>query len=329
MKTFPMFLKMTGRHVVVVGGAEQAAQKARLIARTEARLLILAPRLEPELAGVVAAGRADHDAGRVGPETFEGAVLVFIATGCPGADAAMQALAVEARALVNVVDQPALCDAFTPSIVDRDPLVVAIGTEGNAPVLGRMVRARIETLLEPSLGAFAALAGRLRPEVAQHVPEAARRPFWRWVFGDAPRRLQAAGDLAAARARIDAAIAAGGAPGQSRSGSITVIGTGTGAADLLSLRAMRHLQEADILLVTDGTGPEILELARRDAERVSLAPGTDGSVRLLDEAAAGRVTVWLVPGSADLPSGGWPASARALGIVVNAVSAAVDPTPVG
>ena len=119
MKTFPMFLQMQGRRVVIAGGGEQAAQKCRLILKTEATITILADALEPELADLHTAGLITWDHGSICPDSFADTALVFIATGCPGIDAALHALAKCAGAVVNVVDQPDLCDAITPSIVDR------------------------------------------------------------------------------------------------------------------------------------------------------------------------------------------------------------------
>ena len=128
MKTFPMFLQMAGRRVVIAGCGEQAAQKTRLMLKTEAVIEVLAPQLEPELAELAAQGRVIQRAGPITPASFADTALCFIATGCPGMDAALHDLAKIAGATVNVVDQPELCDAITPSIVDRDPVVVAIGT---------------------------------------------------------------------------------------------------------------------------------------------------------------------------------------------------------
>ena len=135
MKTFPMFLQMAGRRVVIMGGGEQAAQKARLILKTEATVEIWAATFDAELSDLAASGRVTLHDGPITPNSFSDTALAFIATGCPGADMALHVLAKEAGAIVNVVDQPQLCDAITPSIVDRDPVVVAIGTEGAAPVL--------------------------------------------------------------------------------------------------------------------------------------------------------------------------------------------------
>lgn len=265
MKTFPMFLQLAGRHVVIVGGAEQAAQKARLMLKTEARLVLVAPELDPELAALVAEGRAEQ-VKTLSLEVFRGAALVFVATGCVGLDYAVHALAKEAGALVNVVDRPALCDAVTPSIVDRDPLVVAISTEGTSPVLARQIRAQMETLLEPALGGLAALAGRLRPEVARCIPRAERRFFWDWVFSGPPREAMARGAAREAAALVKHALASGGA--REAQGAIALVGAGPGAGDLLTLRALRLLQDADVIYYDRQVDPAVLELARRDAERV-------------------------------------------------------------
>ncbi len=265
MKTFPMFLQMAGRHVVIVGGGEQAAQKARLMIKTEARLVLVAPELDPELADLVQQGRAEQVA-TLTIDVFRDAALVFVATGCVGLDYAVHALAKAAGALVNVVDRPALCDATTPSLVDRDPVVVAISTEGTAPVLARQIKSQMESLLEPALGDLAALAGRLRPEVARQIPRSERRFFWDWVFGGSPRQAMARGAAREAASMIKDALATGKlAPVQ---GAIALVGAGPGAADLLTLRALRLLQEADVIYYDRLVDPAVLELARRDAERV-------------------------------------------------------------
>ncbi|SEP54853.1 siroheme synthase CysG [Thalassovita taeanensis] len=268
MKSFPMFLRMADRRVVIAGGGEQAAQKARLVLKTEAALTFLAPTLDDELAAIVASGRANHDAGPITLDSFANTALVFIGTGCPGNDAALHALAKQAGATVNVVDQPDLCDATTPSIVDRDPVVVAIGTEGTAPVLARRLKTDIEQMLDPRLGSFAALAGRLRSAVAAHVPRDQRRAFWRWTFNGTPWQSHKRGAEREAADLLKTAIAGHGAPGTPAQGQITLVGAGPGARDLLTLRAVERLQEADVIFYDRLVDPDVLELARRDAERV-------------------------------------------------------------
>jgi len=274
MKTFPMFLQMAGRRVVIVGGGEQAAQKTRLILKTEAKIEIWADALDPELSDLAQQGRIAHHSEVITPAVFEDTSLVFVATGCPGADSALHALAKAGGATVNVVDQPALCDAITPSIVDRDPVVVAIGTEGTAPVLARQIKTKMEQQLEPRLGELAALAGRLRDAAAARLGPRQRRDLWRWVFNDQPRQLFTSGAERDAAKMIKTAIETGDF-GATEGGSVSLVGAGPGAKDLITLRGVQRLQEADVIYYDRLLDPEILELARRDADRVYVgkAPG--------------------------------------------------------
>ncbi|MEL6211650.1 MAG: NAD(P)-dependent oxidoreductase, partial [Pseudomonadota bacterium] len=236
-----MFIKTTGRRIVVVGGGEQAAQKARLILKTDAEIVLAAPTLDDELSALVATGRAAHHAGPITAELFQDTAMVFIGSGCPGVDAALHAVAKAAGAAVNVVDQPDLCDLTTPALVDRDPVVVAIGTEGTAPVLARQIKTKLEQDLEQNLGGLAAMAGRLRSAVAARVPRDQRRPLWAWVFGGALRQMWARGHESAAADALKSAIAAGGAPHEEGVGAISLVGAGPGARDLLTLRAVQRL----------------------------------------------------------------------------------------
>lgn len=267
MKAFPMFICTTGRKVVLVGGGEQAAQKARLLLKSDAQLVIIASDLEDELRVLVQQGRATHETS-LSIGGLRGAAMVFIGTGCPGFDAAAHGIAKAAGCMVNVVDQPELCDMTTPAIVDRDPIVIAIGSEGTAPVLTRDIKTKLEEMLPLNLGGLAALAGRLRPSVSQKVPRDKRRAFWAWVFkGDVRNQWTRGAERDAARA-IKAAIGAGGAPAQTDKGHISLVGAGPGARDLMTLRAVERLQEADVIFYDRLVDPDVLELARRDAERV-------------------------------------------------------------
>jgi len=268
MKSFPMFIRTSGRRVVIAGGGEQAAQKARLILKTDADIVIAALELDQELSALVDAGRAVWHRQPITSALFDGAAMAFVASGCPATDACLHALAKAARCPVNVVDQPALCDITTPSIVDRDPVIVAIGTEGTAPVLARRVKTQVEQMLPPQIGGLAALAGRLRGAVAARIPHHSRRAFWRWVFNDAPAALWTRGEERQAAALIKSAVATGQAPGTDSTGSIALVGAGPGAKDLLTLRAVQRLQEADVIFYDRLVDPEVLELARRDAERI-------------------------------------------------------------
>lgn len=274
MKTFPMFLQMQGRRVIIAGGGEQAAQKCRLILKTEASIILLAPALDPELSDLHAQGRVEWCQGAITPANFADAALVFVATGCPANDACLHMLAKTAGATVNVVDQPHLCDAITPSIVDRSPVVVAIGTEGTAPVLARQIKTKVEQLLEPRLGDLAALAGRLRDRASLRLEPRQRRDLWRWVFSGSIRQKHASGSEREAAQMIKTAIDTEYFGGD-EIGSVSLIGAGPGSKDLITLRGVQRLQEADIIYYDRLVDPEILDLARRDAERVYVgkAPG--------------------------------------------------------
>ena len=300
MKNFPMFLRMDGRRVVLCGGGEEVARKARLILKTEARITILADALDAELQGLVASGRAAHVTEAAG--VFDDAALTFIGTGDDALDLELAHAARAAGTVVNVIDRPELCDAFTPSIVDRDPVVVAIGTEGAAPVLGRAIKTEVETMLSPRLGSFVALAGRLRGAVADRFAPGARRGFWEWAFaGEALRAHQAGRERAAAQILKDA-IEAGQTP--ESKGHIALVGAGPGARDLLTLRAVQRMQQADVIFYDRLVDPEVLELARRDADRVYVGKDVgacawpqDKIDRLIvAEAAQGRRVVRLKSG---------------------------------
>lgn len=294
MNFFPMFLRMTDRDVVVVGGGETAAQKVRLLRKSKARITVHAPDLCSELRTLVTSGEIAVVNGALTSATFEGAALVFLATGCPGIDASLYPIVRDARALVNVVDQPELCEANTPSIVDRAPLVVAIGTEGSAPILGRQIKTRIEEILEPDLGRFVRLAGGLRPTVARLVPKEQRRGFWRWVFAGPPRHLFTTGHEIEASELIGAAIGRNGAPDQSTGGVLSLVPYVTRVPDLLTLRAVQRLQEAD-LVIHRKEDTALLELARRDAERMIIADTMNAMIQAQAAVALGERVVWMMP----------------------------------
>ncbi|MEM9044116.1 MAG: NAD(P)-dependent oxidoreductase [Pseudomonadota bacterium] len=264
MKNFPLFLNTVDETIIVVGGGEAAAQKCRLVSRSQARLRIMAVKLNDELAALVSSNRAEHIKAALDPGELH-ARLVIIATECAAFDAAAADLAREAGALVNVVDRPLLCDVNMPAIVDRDPVIVAIGTEGAAPVLARRIKSSLETMLEPGLGELAALAGRLRPEVAHRVAPRDRRAFWEWFFGPIRQTARELG-LAESQAAVDQVLDTGQIPNRS-TGRITLIEVPVRDPDLIPLRAVARLQSADHLATDDLTPKDILELARRDAER--------------------------------------------------------------
>ena len=301
MRAFPMFIKTTDRKVVIAGGGEEATQKFRLLSKTDARIILCAKILNTELTDAVETGRAVHFADPVTRQIFADVAMVFIATGDSTKDEALHGLAKEAGALVNVVDNPPLCDMTTPSIVDRDPVVIAIGTEGTVPVLARLIKTKMEGMLSPNLGGLAALAGRLRSCVNGVFP-GRQRAFWAWVFRGAPMAHFARGRDALGQKVIEDAIVAGEIPADKTRHPISVISTDDQGYDLLTLRAVACLQEADVIFLEPDIDEAILELPRRDARRISMGNGNkDRSLALKDavhmQDKGQRVAMVLAPNS--------------------------------
>lgn len=295
MRYFPMFLDMAGRTVLLAGGGEQIAQKARLLKRTEARLALMAEELIPELRDLVEAGRAAHVAADLAPEAIDGADYVFIATEDDDLDAEIADHARGAGAVVNMIDKPDQCDMITPALVDRDPVVVAIGTEGAAPVLAKAIKTSLEQMLPGSLGPFIAMIGRQRDLVAASVEGERRLAFWNWAVKGAPWRRWLAGDEAGAEAMIAEAASDGGAP-QGAAGGFSMIEI-PAAPDLAPLRAVQRLQEAAVILHPKGIDEGLFDLARRDALRKPLTgcPRHDAEARDALRAAEGPVVALVTP----------------------------------
>ncbi len=264
LNAFPVFMRVEGEVVAIVGGGEEALAKARLLGQSSASLRIVAKNAEPALLDFIARHGAVHIEADYTPDHLEGAAMVFAATAVEALDARISADARRMGIPVNAVDRPELCDFFTPALVNRAPVAVAIGTEGAGPVLAQMIRARIDQMLSPSLGALANLAASFRGAVENVLPKGNRRRFWSDFFNGSPARAVAAGDLSRAH---DAAteLLLSRTPS---SGHIALVGAGPGAEDLLTLRAQRLLMEADVI-VFDALVPEaVVAMGRRDAERM-------------------------------------------------------------
>ncbi|MEZ2332494.1 siroheme synthase CysG [Mesorhizobium sp. RCC_202] len=264
LNAFPVFMRVDGEAVAIIGNGEEALAKARLLAQSSATLRIIADDAEPELLKFIAVASAEHVDAAYEAAHLEGAVLAFAASGNEALD---RRVVDDARRLgipVNAVDRPELCDFFTPALVNRAPVVIAIGTEGAGPVLAQMLRVRIDRMLSPSLGRLAALAASFRT-TAERLPKGnRRRQFWSNFFAGAPAKAIENGEIAKAHdAALDLLVS--NAPAQ---GHIALVGAGPGAEDLLTLRAHRLLMEADAI-VYDALVPEaIVAMGRRDAERL-------------------------------------------------------------
>lgn len=276
MKHLPIFVALEAESVLVVGGGEVAARKIAMLARTGARITVVAPALCPELASAAAGGRLEHHCRPFRDSDIEQRRLVYSATDDAAVNRRVSALCQARNIPVNVVDDPALCSFITPSIVYRDPVQIAVSTGGASPVLARLLRARLETMVPASYGELARLMSRFRERVQARLPEGpARRGFWERVLQGPVAELLFAGRREAASAAMEAALDREGGVDSLPGGEVYLVGSGPGDPDLLSFRALRLMQQADVV-VYDRLVPEgILELVRRDAERVYVGKERD------------------------------------------------------
>ena len=264
MDYLPVFLRLAGELAVVVGGGHVAARKVDWLLRAGARVTVLAPQLAPALALRVARGELTHVADPFAPARLAGAATVIAASDDRALNAAVSRAARARRIPVNVVDAPGLSSFIFPAIIDRSPLVVAVSSAGASPVLSRRVRAQIEALLPARLGALARFLGARRAAVKRVLAPAARRAFWeRLIDGRAAGEVLGGNETAAARSFARELRTSGGARGE-----VYLIGAGPGDPELLTLRALQLLQQADVILYDRLVPDAILERARRDAERV-------------------------------------------------------------
>ena len=266
MDYLPIFFDVRDQPCLVVGGGEVAARKSALLLRAGARLTVLAPSLHPAFGADLAASRITHRAAGFRDEDLDGFILAIAATDDDAVNRAVAAAAKLRRIPVNVVDQPALCSFIMPSIIDRAPVIVAVSSGGASPVLARLLRARLETLIPAGYGRLAALAAVFRDQVKARFKPTERRRFWERVLQGPIAELVFAGREDAARKALretieDTRVAAGG-------GEVSLIGAGPGDPDLLTFRALRLMQRADVVVYDRLVSQPVLDLVRRDAERI-------------------------------------------------------------
>ena len=263
LNTFPLSYKVKGQRIVIIGGGEEALNKARLVAKTTALVVIISPRIEADFSAlaVTIMQRPFSDA------DLDGVALVFVTDHGPEGQAAKRAA--RARKIpLNVVDVPEDCDFYTPSIIERAPLTIAVSSEGEAPVLARLIRARIEAMLAPEIGALARLAGAMRTRVAAALSDGvSRRRYYEALLASPEIEASAVdgGELGEAEALLGRHIAAVAEPG-----IVHLIGAGPGAEDLLTLRAQRLLQQADVIVHDQLVPDAVIDMGRRDAQRIAV-----------------------------------------------------------
>lgn len=277
MDYLPLFHNLQGRKCLIVGGGDIALRKVRPLLEAGARVVVVAPDVCPAVADLADKGEIRLLRKSFHPDDLNGVVLAIAATDNPEVNAQVSRWARERSLPVNVVDNPALCSVIFPAIVDRSPVQVAISTGGSGPVLARLLRGKLETLLPANLGRLARLAERFRTQVKEHIAAPTeRRAFWERVFdgpvaelvyndrdGDAEQALRQM--LANYSDTQNGPSPAGRA---STPGEVYLVGGGPGDPDLLTFRALRLMQQADIVLYDRLVSKEVLNLARRDAEYI-------------------------------------------------------------
>jgi len=262
----PVCLKLTKAPVLLVGGGAVATRKARLLLRAGANLTVVAPTISAELESLLSEHGGAWQQARYRKGDLHGHRLVIAATPDTAANEQIYADANDLSIPVNVVDNPALCSFIFPSIVDRDPVLIAITSSGQSPVLARILRRKIEALVPAAYGRVAKFAGRCRQTVKDAIPQdGARRLFWEQVLESTVAEHLLSGREEQAETQLQERLRNASATSV---GEVYLVGAGPGDPDLLTFKAVRLLQNADVVLYDRLVSPAIVEMARRDAQRI-------------------------------------------------------------
>jgi uroporphyrin-III C-methyltransferase/precorrin-2 dehydrogenase/sirohydrochlorin ferrochelatase len=273
MNALPIFLNLKNRRCVVIGGGDVAARKISMLLKAQAAVEVVAPELCEELAKL-AGTTISYINARFAPDQLEGAAIVIAATNDEAVNRAVSEAAKQRSIPVNVVDAPALCTFTMPSIVDRSPIVIAISSGGVAPVLARIIRARIETMIPASYGRLAALAAEFRQKVkGRFATMQERRIFWEEIFqGPIAEQVLSGQEIAAHTSMNDLLNSE---VVEMPRGEVYLVGGGPGDPDLLTFRALRLMQQADVCVYDKLVSKEVMGLVRRDAELIYVGKERD------------------------------------------------------
>lgn len=270
MITFPLFFKLANLPVLIVGGGDVALRKADLLSRADAKITIVAPTICDELTELLSGEDHNFIYNTYHVDQLNGARIVIAATDDAALNERIYHDAQAQNIPINVVDTPHLCDFIFPAIVDRSPIVIGISSNGKAPVLARLLRARLETLIPKGYGNLAALAGEFRDEVKAKIPTLnGRRKFWERAFEGKVSELVFSGDDKKAAETLKAALDDPKLKDLGKTtGEVYIVGAGPGDPELLTFKALRLMQQADIVFYDALVSPEVLDLCRRDADKV-------------------------------------------------------------
>jgi len=267
MDFFPIFFDIKNKPCLVVGGGEVATRKAGMLMQSGGLVTVVAPDLTRTLKELAEAGKITHVAEKFHPEHLGAAVLVIAATDDRAANEQISVAAKALRIPVNVVDNPDLCSFIMPSVIDRSPLVIAISSGGTSPVLARVIRAKLETVIPAAYGRLAHFAASLRDQVKNAILPAKRRIFWEKILQGPVAEMVLSGQDQTAKDTLLQMLATDSDDPPPR-GEVYLVGGGPGNPDLLTFRALRLMQKADVVVYDNLVSPAVLELARRDAERI-------------------------------------------------------------
>ncbi len=275
MKYLPIFYDLSVRPCLVVGAGEIAARKVRQLRKAEATVTVIAPEICKELKELAESKEINYIPEKFSEEILSDKMLVIAATNDQEVNRKISELAKTQNIPVNVVDNPDLCSFIMPSIVDRDPVQIAISTGGASPVLARLLRARLETLIPASYGRLAQLMARFRGHVKQRYPKMQeRRRFWEHILQGPVAEMIYAGQDSEALDALEKIIEKE-EPIIDKTGEVYLVGAGPGDPDLLTFRALRLMQQAEVVLYDRLVAPEIVDLCRKDAERVYVGKKRD------------------------------------------------------
>lgn len=282
MESLPIFMRIKGARCLVVGGGDVATRKVAMLLKAEAAVEVVAPEICDSLKAQASAGEIDYRPAVFEPSQLNGVVLVIAATNDESVNTQVSLAAKSQNIPVNVVDAPALCTFTMPSIVDRSPVVIAISSNGAAPVLARLIRAKLETMIPASYGRLAQLAREFRDAVkAKFADTQSRRIFWEKTFQGPIAELMFSGQERAAKIALVDAIEANDSHVQH--GEVYLVGGGPGDPDLLTFRALRLMQQCDVCVYDKLVSKEVMELVRRDAELINVGKARDNHTLPQDE----------------------------------------------
>ncbi len=274
MQALPIFLNISNRLCVVIGGGDVAMRKVTMLLKAQAAITLYSPEICHELQDLADAKKIKYIKANFEKNQLQGACLVIAATDDEVINIVVSEAAKAQNIPVNVVDAPDLCTFTMGSIIDRSPVVIAVSSEGNAPVLARYIRTKIETMLPASYGRIAAIAGEFREQVkAKFSTTQARRIFWENVLQGPMVERVLAGQEQAARELLQDIL--NDADTTASKGEVYLVGGGPGDPDLLTFRALRLMQQCDVCVYDKLVSPEVMELVRRDAELIFVGKSRD------------------------------------------------------